>query len=137
MTTPTVPAPIDRRLLDTAVTTRQLLHVWADHTPALSTDIPDACPACGHRWHRLAPLCPTAAIVRPLLRRRRYELGRNTAVQALTFNQYRDLTDPLRRISTAVLVRPIPEIPASADAAEFAPVELFDPHPYPRTGGAA
>lgn len=70
------PEALDRRLLSAglAVTAAQLADVLWDHWPY---DGPreawDRCPGCGHVYTEAAPECPTAAVARPLLARRRYE----------------------------------------------------------------
>ena len=97
----TAPLPrLDRRLLAGGMnlTVKDLVTIWADHTPK-SLPVPPACPTCGHRYSRTAPLCPSAAVTRPLLRRRRH--GTNSAViDALTDNQLQDLTG--KRLSTSL-----------------------------------
>ncbi|AEB47414.1 MULTISPECIES: hypothetical protein [Micromonospora] len=92
-------ARLDRRLLTSGmgVTVAQLVTLWADHTPA-RLPVPVICPGCGHPYSEKAPLCPTAAVVRPLLRRRRHEIP--GAIDALTTNQLADLTG--NRLSTAL-----------------------------------
>lgn len=92
-------ARLDRRLLTAGlgVTVAQLVTLWADHTPA-HLPVPVTCPGCGHPYSDKSPLCPTAAVVRPLLRRRRHEVP--GAIDALTPNQLADLTG--NRLSTAL-----------------------------------
>ncbi|MEV6817053.1 hypothetical protein [Micromonospora sp. NPDC051296] len=92
-------ARLDRRLLTAGmgVTVAQLVTIWADHTPA-RLPVPVACPRCGHAYSDKAPLCPTAAVVRPLLRRRRHEIP--GVLDPLTANQLADLTG--KRLSTAL-----------------------------------
>ena len=97
----TTPSPrLDQRLLTGGMnlTVTDLVAIWADHTPK-SLPVPRACTTCGHRYSRTAPLCPSAAVTRPLLRRRRY--GINPAVlDALTDNQLQDLTG--KHLSTSM-----------------------------------
>ncbi|MFY1675063.1 hypothetical protein ACN27G_34855 [Plantactinospora sp. WMMB334] len=91
---------LDRRLLTAGInlTVTQLVTIWADHTPA-ELPVPLACPTCGHAYSHTAPLCPSAAVVRPLLRRRRHETGPRV-LAPLTANQLADLTG--KRLSTAL-----------------------------------
>ncbi|MDG4790244.1 hypothetical protein O7626_30710 [Micromonospora sp. WMMD1102] len=91
---------LDRRLLTAGpnLTVAQLVTIWADHTPA-RLPVPVACPTCEHAYSQTAPLCPSAAVVRPLLRRRRYEAGPRV-LAPLTPNQLADLTG--KRLSTAL-----------------------------------
>ncbi|NIL40225.1 hypothetical protein HCB17_02855 [Salinispora arenicola] len=93
-------ARLDRRLLTAGlgVTVAQLVTLWADHAPA-RLPVPLACPGCGHPYSETAPLCPTASVVRPLLRRRRREVGTD-ALNPLTPLQLQDLTG--NRQSTAL-----------------------------------
>lgn len=73
---PARPDALDHRLLSAglAVTVAQLTDVLWDHWPY---DGPretwDRCPGCGHIYTEAAPECPTAAVARPLLARRRHE----------------------------------------------------------------
>ncbi|MFF0183069.1 hypothetical protein ACFYPF_28680 [Micromonospora sp. NPDC005223] len=92
-------ARLDRRLVTAGlgVTVAQLVSLWADHTPA-RLPVPLSCRTCGHPYSETAPLCPTAAVVRPLLRSRRHEAP--GAIDALTPNQLLDLTG--KRLSTAL-----------------------------------
>jgi hypothetical protein len=90
---------LDRRLLvGLGITVPQLVTIWADHTPA-QLPVPLRCPTCGHPYSQTAPLCPSAAVVRPLLRRRRHETGPEV-LAPLTANQLQDLTGT--RLSTAL-----------------------------------
>jgi hypothetical protein len=91
---------LDPRLRDAglAVTVAQLVDLWADHTPA-HHPIPAKCPGCGHPYSLAAPLCPTAAVVRRLLRSRRHEVS-STTFAKLTYNQTSDLFG--KRLSTAI-----------------------------------
>ncbi|MFI6257968.1 hypothetical protein ACIBCL_17965 [Micromonospora zamorensis] len=93
-------ARLDRRLVTAGmgVTVAQLVTIWADHTPP-RLPVPLTCPSCGHPYSETAPLCPTAAVVRPLLRRRRHETG-SRALAPLSPNQLLDLTG--NRLSTAL-----------------------------------
>ena len=102
-------SPLDSRLVSAGsyLTIPLLVTLWGDHTPAL-LPVPLSCPTCRHRYSAESPLCPTAAVVRPILRRRRYEGSRlqpgyrtaNPALTALTPNQLQDLTGT--RLSTAL-----------------------------------
>lgn len=94
------PARLDTRLLTAglSVTVADLVRLWAEHMPA-TLPVPALCPTCGHRWNESQPLCPTAAVVRPLLRRRRHEVGLQ-ALSLLTENQVDDLLGS--RLSTAL-----------------------------------
>lgn len=93
-------AKLDPRLMSAglALTVTNLVQLWADHTPA-DRPVPTACRTCGHRWNEDQPLCPTAAVVRPMLRRRRYEGGPH-ALLPLTTHQVDDLLGS--RLSTAL-----------------------------------
>jgi hypothetical protein len=129
----TITAGVDRRLTAAAgdVSTPLLVDLWTDHYPA-HLPPPKACPECGHVYTRTAPLCPTAAIVRPLLRRRCLDYGSFPIDLALTYIQQADLHERhLDRLST-YFASPIPRdlapLPAEPDS-------LFDPTPYQRTGG--
>ncbi|GIF04693.1 hypothetical protein [Actinoplanes siamensis] len=96
----TTSAPrLDRRLVTGGMnlTITDLVAIWADHTPK-QLPVPLTCPACGHQYSRTAPLCPSAAVTRPLLRRRRY--GNPAALDVLTDNQLQDLTG--KRLSTSL-----------------------------------
>jgi len=91
---------LDRRLLTAGLglTVPQLVTLWADHTPA-RLPVPLTCPTCGHAYSQTTPLCPTAATVRPLLRRRYHETGSHV-LAPLTPNQLADLIGT--RLSTAL-----------------------------------
>ena len=69
--------------------------------PALP--VAETCRSCGHPYSEQTPLCSTAAVVRPLLRRRRFEAA-PSVLDRLTTNQLDDLIGT--RLSTAL---PIPE----------------------------
>lgn len=100
MTThPTV--KIDARLTTAGmrVTVRDLVRLWADHTPPVRPARAQ-CRTCGHYYTDTAPLCPTAATVRPLLVRRRHEAG-PTALDLLTSNQIDDLLGVITGHSSA------------------------------------
>ena len=92
---------LDQRLLDAGltITNRLLLNLWADHTPA-HLPVPDTCPGCGHTYTTTRPLCPTAAVIRPLLRHRRHEIGLPAITRRLTHNQQQDLLGD--RLSTTL-----------------------------------
>lgn len=100
MITPTERARPDTRLLHraTPLTVALLVRLWADHTPA-TRPVPGHCRTCGHIYRENAPLCPTAAVVRPLLRRRRHEAGPR-CLEPLTTHQVDDLLRS--RLSTAL-----------------------------------
>jgi len=115
-------APVDRRLLQAGlgVTTPQLVDLWAAHCPA-HLPVPTTCPGCGHSYLTDGPLCPTARIVRPLLRRRRFETHHDDLIKALTDNQHADLTG--RHLSTEPppatprrTRRPVGRLPATRDS---------------------
>jgi hypothetical protein len=97
---------IDTRLTTAGITVTvpQLVAIWADHTPA-HTPVPGTCPSCGHTYTTKAPLCPTAAIVRPLLLRRRREVHPRV-FEPLTYNQHEDLFG--KRLSTGAVPRSLP-----------------------------
>lgn len=67
---------LDRRLTAAGltITVSELVAILWDHWPY---DAPAAswtrCPGCGHEYADAAPDCPTAAVARPLLHRRRHE----------------------------------------------------------------
>jgi hypothetical protein len=84
-------ARLDARLLTAglSLTVADLVRLWADHTPPVRP-ARAYCRCCGHLYTEPAPLCPTAAAVRPLLIRRRHESG-PTALDLLTANQIDDL----------------------------------------------
>ncbi|MEV6845461.1 hypothetical protein [Actinoplanes sp. NPDC051411] len=91
MSSPQPVVRLDRRLLSAGLglTVATLVRLWADHTPPVRPTRA-TCRTCGHAYTDTAPLCPTAATVRPLLVRRRYE-GGPTALDLLTSNQIDDL----------------------------------------------
>jgi hypothetical protein len=101
--TPSSNARLDQRLMSAGLllTVANLVRLWADHTPP-SRPVPGHCRTCGHIYSQAAPLCPTAAVVRPLLRRRRHETG-PAALNPLTSNQLEDLVGT--RLSTALVLR--------------------------------
>lgn len=72
-----------------ALSVANLVRLWSDHTPPVRPTRA-SCRTCGHSYTDTAPLCPTAATVRPLLIRRRHESG-PTALDLLTSNQLDDL----------------------------------------------
>jgi hypothetical protein len=100
MITPRTDARLDQRLLTAghSLTVATLVRLWADHT-APTRPVPGHCRTCGHIYSQTAPLCPTAAVVRPLLRRRRHETGPG-ALASLTTHQADDLLGT--RLSTAL-----------------------------------
>jgi hypothetical protein len=87
----TATARLDDRLRTAGLglSVRLLVRLWADHTPPVRPSRA-TCRTCGHTYTDTAPLCPTAAAVRPLLIRRRHE-GGPTALDLLTSNQIDDL----------------------------------------------
>jgi hypothetical protein len=105
------------------ITVVQLVELWAAHCPA-STPIPPACPDCGHVYTAQQPLCATAAVVRPLLIKRRNEATK-AAFTVLTFNQDQDLFG--KKLSTAAA---FPQQPAAEPVVEPEPDELFDSRDY-------
>jgi hypothetical protein len=82
---------LDPRLMTArlGLTVPMLVRLWADHTPPIRPSRA-TCRTCGHSYTDTAPLCPTAATVRPLLLRRRHEVG-PAALDLLTANQLDDL----------------------------------------------
>jgi hypothetical protein len=82
---------LDPRLLSAGLglTVAHLVRLWADHTPPVRPSRA-TCRTCSHNYTDTAALCPTAAVVRPLLLRRRYE-GGPKALDLLTSNQIDDL----------------------------------------------
>ena len=108
---------IDERLraVGLSISVQLLVELWTDHCPE-SLPVPSACPGCGHLYATDAPLCPTAAVVRPLLRKRIYE--QIELKHQLTFIQERDLFD----------AKPSTALPRSRD---YFPLV---PEPTPRFG---
>lgn len=94
------PAKLDTQLLTAGLTltVADLVRLWTAHMP-VTRPVPTYCSVCGHRWTEDRPLCPTAAVVRPLLRRRRHEAG-TRALSLLTELQVDDLLGS--RLSTAL-----------------------------------
>jgi hypothetical protein len=105
MITPRTDARLDQRLLSAghSLTVADLVRLWADHTPPIRP-VPGHCRTCGHIYSQRVPLCPTATVVRPLLRRRRHEAGAR-ALERLTSYQTDDLLCPRARLSTALPLR--------------------------------
>jgi hypothetical protein len=101
----TTAAPLDPRLKSggLTLTVADLVRLWSDHMPP-AKPVPAVCRTCGHPYSTDAPVCPTAAVVRPLLRRRRHEAG-PMALRLLTPNQTDDLLRPAARLSTALTWR--------------------------------
>ncbi len=128
-----VPILDPRLIMAGRVTNDQLVAFWADHTPA-HAPAPLTCPGCGYVYTRSAPLCPTATLIKKLMSRRRHEIGNTTLLNALTYNQFRDLVDPhIHKLSTFQAA----PLDLSSPAPTTAPVDdLFDTHPYQRRGGA-
>ena len=100
MIRPRTDARIDSQLLTAglSLTVADLVRLWARHTPP-TRPVPGHCHSCGHIYSEITPLCPTAAVVRPLLRRRRHEAG-PTALELLTRHQVDDLLG--KKLSTAL-----------------------------------
>jgi hypothetical protein len=80
---------LDRRLVEAglSVTVATLVQVFADHHPGSPTA--SVCPGCGYRYPDGVSDCPTNAIVRPLLLRRRSE--DRAAIARLNPDQFADL----------------------------------------------
>src|SRR5919107_1712083 len=80
---------LDRRLLDAglSVSVATLVQVFADHHPGIPAA--SVCPGCGYRYPDQVLDCPTNAVVRPLLLRRRGE--DSGAVARLSPAQFEDL----------------------------------------------
>lgn len=82
---------LDRRLLQAGigVSVATLVEVFAEHHPG--SPAPFRCPGCGYRYPDGTADCPTTAIVRPLLWRRRSEdphaLARLSPVQFADLHQ--------------------------------------------------
>jgi hypothetical protein len=74
------------------VSVATLVEVFADHHPG--NPAASRCPGCGYRYPDQVIDCPTNAVVRPLLRRRRGEDPE--AVARLTATQFADLLKPHR-----------------------------------------
>jgi hypothetical protein len=84
---------LDARLLEAGmgVTVATLVRVFADHHPG--SPAASACPGCGYRYPDGVTDCPSTAVVRPLLLRRRNE--DTGAVARLTHFQFADLHKPV------------------------------------------
>jgi hypothetical protein len=101
-----------------AVTVATLVEVYADHHPGTPT--PSKCPGCGFTYPTDGPpACPTLAVVRPLLYRRRAE--DKHAVARLTPDQFADLHPTRSTRAGRQAARPAPTPPAVVPT-------LFDPH---------
>jgi hypothetical protein len=101
-----------------AVTVATLAQVYADHHPATPT--PSKCPGCGFTYPTDGPTaCPTLAVVRPLLYRRRAE--DKHAVARLTPDQLADLHTTRGTRAGRQAARPAPTPPAVVPT-------LFDLH---------
>lgn len=84
---------LDRRLLAAGghLPTELLIDLWANHRPH-DLPISDTCAACGHHYSTTTPYCPTAAIIRPLLRQRCHQPDPLHLVEyRLTYLQQYDL----------------------------------------------
>src|SRR4051812_19734747 len=103
-----------------AITVPELVAVWADHCPA-NTPVPATCPGCGHLYTAAHPLCPSAAVVRPLLRRRRHQTN-PIVFEPLTYNQHEDLFS--KPLPPAAVPGSLPVIDTPARPAH-AVVDLF------------
>jgi ribosomal protein S20 len=84
---------LDTRLLQAGmgVTVATLVQVFADHHPG--SPAASVCPSCGYRYPDGVTDCPSTAVVRPLLLRRRNEDQR--AVARLSHIQFADLHKPV------------------------------------------
>jgi hypothetical protein len=88
---------LDHRIrtgLPTILNVAELARIWRDHCPA-DLPTPQHCPGCGFDY-LTGPLCPTAALVRPLVRpllRTRRHSAQDTVLDLLTYQQFRDLID--------------------------------------------
>jgi ribosomal protein S20 len=80
---------LDRRLVEAGlgVTVATLVEVFADHHPG--TPAASVCPGCGYRYPNQVGDCPSVAVVRPVLHRRRGEDPQ--ALARLSPDQYADL----------------------------------------------
>src|SRR6266568_2660546 len=81
---------LDRRLVEAGlgVTVATLVAVFAEHHPGVPAA--SVCPGCGYRYPDGVTDCPSNAVARPLLKRRRNEDP--NAVSRLTPDQLADLT---------------------------------------------
>ncbi|GLY97644.1 hypothetical protein [Actinoplanes sp. NBRC 103695] len=96
---------LDNRLREAGFPSVALLvRLWTEHTPP-ALPVPERCRTCGHFYSAEAPLCPTAAVVRPLLRRRRFEADTHGNLSRLTTNQTDDLLCAPKHLSTALTWR--------------------------------
>jgi hypothetical protein len=111
---------LDRRLIEAGLTVSvaELVAVYVDHHPGVPAS--SACPGCGYRYPDSGTECPTNALVRPLLYRRRGE--DKQAVARLTPDQRADLYGQ----KTTRRGRPAPSLtpPVSPNRGDTQP--LFD-----------
>jgi hypothetical protein len=132
----TATIPVDREILAAGlqVTLGQLAAAFAAHWP--DGGMPPraghdgvwwtTCPACGHEYTPAAPLCPTLALVWPLLRRR------GVAKVITTRGVVAVAVDPAVESVLHMVTMPIPQ-PAVAEAPRPADTaELFDASAYRR-----
>jgi hypothetical protein len=106
---------LDPRLTDARdLSVVGLVRLWRDHTPA-GLPTPEHCPRCGYSY-LTGPLCPTAALVRPMLRARRH-LITGWIAQLLTYQQTCDLNDrhPITERAFAAQRRHTPATPTTSD----------------------
>jgi hypothetical protein len=98
------------------VTVEALVAVFADHHPGIPAA--SLCPGCGFRYPEGVTDCPTNAVVRPLLYRRRHENWK--ALDRLTADQRVDLVENTTRRGTPRkgAVRPATPTPPCPDRTE-------------------
>jgi hypothetical protein len=109
---PTECGRIDARLLNDglAVTVSTLVTVFMDHHPGNPRAA--LCPSCGFRYPNEWSDCPTLAVVRPLLRRRRHEDP--AAFARLTADQEVDLLTGPERVVRAAAERTVSARPVDS-----------------------
>jgi hypothetical protein len=107
-------ARLDQRILDPGikVTVWDLAAAFADHYPA---EKDTACKSCGHRYDD-SRICPTLAVVVPLLKRRRHE-------------DFSAVPEWVREVLQSL--KPV-RIPEARSAEPPEPEGLFDGAPYSR-----
>ncbi len=112
---------LDRRLLEAGlgVSVATLVRVFADHDPGIPAA--SVCPGCGYRYPDQVLDCPTNALVRPLLKRRRGEDP--AAVARLSPEQFEDLLKANRSKVTRAANRARPEPPTTP---AYQATSLFD-----------
>jgi hypothetical protein len=111
---------LDRRLLEAGmgVSVASLVELFADHHPGIPAA--SVCPGCGYRYPDGVLDCPTNAIVRPLLLRRRGE--DREAVARLSPAQFEDLHKANASKVARAAKRKAPEPPTPA----YRAASLFD-----------